>query len=61
VGDQEEERGAVSDAAVSDVVVGLNADLEIGTAKSVILVTLPAERPATSVTLLNRAILQSSS
>jgi len=37
--------------------VDLNEEKEIGIARNVILVTLPAEMLVTSVVLLNRAIL----
>lgn len=43
---------------VIDGAVGQNAELGIGIAKNVTSVTSPAEMPATSATLLNRALLQ---
>ena len=51
--DQEEEDMEVTTAAGVD----LNEEKEIGIARNVILVTLPAEMLVTSVVLLNRAIL----
>jgi len=55
VEDQVEEEVGATIAAEVD----LNADLEIGTAKIVTSVTLPAVMSASSVVFLNRALLQS--